>query len=275
MNKTFLFFLICIICLPIYTMAQTPVSLDSELGGRLSFGIDKKIVKGLHFSLEEEVRMDNNFSCFNRLHTTAALHYKVFPYLKVGIGYALINPYSSTNNAFKNTRHRLMLDASGTIRFGMWQLSLKERFQLTHRTGDFNVYQNPSNLMALKSRLTLKYKGLQRWTPYAYVELRNTLNAPVIKAYYNGTSYLTSSGSIYGEPGWFLDGFEGCYVNRIRGSLGTEYRINRRNSIDLYLLLDHVSDKVVDANAAGTKLKSYTLEQGFIGHIGAAYQYSF
>ena len=277
MNRSTLFILILLAAIPFGTRAQTDVDLDPEIGGRLSIGLDKKIVKGLHLSLEEELRWDDNFSSFNRLHTTAALQYKVLPYLKVGVGYALINPYSSSSGAFKDTRHRLMLDATGTVRFGLWQLSLKERFQITHRTGDFNIYQNPTNLMALKSRLTLKYKGFQRWTPYVYFELRNTLNAPVISALYNSTYgvYMTYSGSSTGEAGWFLEGFDGCYVNRLRGSLGTEYKIDRHNTLNLYVLLDHVSDKVVDANASGTKLKSYTHEQGFVGQIGVAYEYSF
>ena len=277
MNRPTLLLLALLATLPFAATAQTDVALSPDYGGRVSVGFDKKIVKGLHLSLEEEIRIDNNFTSFNRFHTTAALHYKVLPYLKVGVGYALINPYSSNNNAFKNARHRLMFDATGTLKFGLWQLSLKERFQITHRTGDFNIYQNPANLMALKSRLTLKYKGLQRWTPYAYIELRNTLNAPVVNALYNSTYnvYMTPTGSITGEAGWFLDGFSGCYVNRLRGSLGAEYKIDRRNSLNFYILLDHVSDKVVDANASGTKLKSYTREQGFAAHLGAAYEYSF
>ena len=277
MNRSILFIFILLAAIPFGPRAQTDADLDPEFGGRLSIGLDKKIVKGLHLSLEEELRWDNNFSSFNRFHTTAALQYKVLPYLKVGVGYALINPYSSSNNAFKDTRHRFMLDATGTVRFGLWQLSLKERFQITHRSGDFNIYQNPANLMALKSRITLKYKGLQRWTPYAYVELRNTLNAPVINALYNSTYgvYMTYSGSSTGKAGWFLDGFSGCYINRLRGSLGADYKINRHNTLNLYILLDYVSDKVVDANAEGTKLKSYTREHGFVGQIGAAYEYSF
>ena len=277
MNRPTLLLFALLATLPLAATAQTDVALSPDYGGRVSVGFDKKIVKGLHLSLEEEIRIDNNFTSFNRFHTTVALHYKVLPYLKVGVGYALINPYSSNNNAFKNARHRLMFDATGTLKFGLWQLSLKERFQITHRTGDFNIYQNPANLMALKSRLTLKYKGLQRWTPYAYIELRNTLNAPVVNALYNSTYnvYMTTTGSITGEAGWFLDGFSGCYVNRLRGSLGAEYKIDRRNSLNFYILLDHVSDKVVDANASGTKLKSYTREQGFAAHLGAAYEYSF
>ena len=255
--------------------AQTDVDLDPEVGGRLSVSVDKKLARGLHISLEEEIRMDNNFGSFDRFHTTLGLSYKVNDYLKLGVGYAMINPYSSSDGAFKSSRHRLMLDATGSLRFGDWRLSLRERFQATYRSGDMNEYQNPRTALTLKSRLKLSYKGLRRLEPYAYVELRNTLNAPVISASYDGTNYLTSALSQYGEAGWFIDSWTGMYVNRVRGSIGFEYRLSKASRIDISLLADRIVDKVVDANAEGTKLKSYTRETGFVGWINIGYSYSF
>lgn len=255
--------------------AQTDVDLDPEFGGRLSVSIDKKLARGLHVSLEEEIRMDNNFGSFDRFHTTLGLSYKVNDYLKLGLGYAMINPYSSSNSAFKSSRHRLMLDATGSLRFGDWRLSLRERFQATYRSGDMNEYQNPRTALTLKSRLKLSYKGLRRLEPYAYIELRNTLNAPVISASYDGTNYLTSALSQYGEAGWFIDSWSGVYVNRVRGSVGFDYRLSKASSIDVSLMADRIMDKVVDANAEGTKLKSYTRETGFVGWINIGYSYSF
>ena len=257
--------------------AQTDVDLDPEWGGRISAKLDKKLTRGLHLYLEEEARLDNNFGDVDRLQTTLGTTYKVLPSVKLGIGYALIAPYSSKNSAFKSVRHRLMFDASYTYRLGDWQVSLKERLQATYRTGDMNEYQKPRTAFTLKSRLKVQYKGLRRLTPYAYAELRNTLNAPVISALYNESTgeYFTEEGSLSGEAGWFLEGFNGIYVNRVRGCIGAEYRIDRRNRLEAYLLLDHISDKVVDANAEGTKLKSYTREQGFIGQFCLGYSYSF
>lgn len=255
--------------------AQTDVDLDPEFGGRLSVSVDKKLARGLHISLEEEIRMDNNFGSFDRFHTTLGLSYKVNDYLKLGVGYAMINPYSSSDGAFKSSRHRLMLDATGSLRFGDWRLSLRERFQATYRSGDMNEYQNPRTALTLKSRLKLSYKGLRRLEPYAYVELRNTLNAPVINASYDGTNYLTSALSQYGEAGWFIDSWSGVYVNRVRGSVGFDYRLSKASSIDVSLMADRIVDKVVDANAEGTKLKSYTRETGFVGWINIGYSYSF
>ena len=262
--------------LPMMAFAQTDVALDPEFGGRLSLGADWKITKGLHLSLEEEVRFDNNFGSFDRLQTTIGMSYKVHPNIKLGLGYGLINGYGANSGSFKNPRHRFMADATGTLHLGKWNLSLKERFQVTHRTGDFNVYQNPQNALTLKSRLKAQYKGFGKVQPYAYFEVRNYLNAPVIEAAYDGSVYVTLDDySETGEAGWFLTGFNGGYVNRLRGSLGLDYKIDKHNTLNFYFLGDYIIDKEVDANAEGTQLKSYTKETGFRGWIGAGYEFAF
>ena len=260
--------------------AQTDVDLGTELGGRLAVSVDKKLARGLHVSLKEEIRFDNNFAAFDRFHTTVGVSYKVNDYLKVGAGYAWILPYSTTDSTFKSSRHRLMVDVTGGVRVGDWRFSLRERFQATVRTGSFNAYQNPGTLLALKSRLKVQYKGLRRMEPYASLELRNTLNAPSINASYNGTYYVfydeeTDSYSRSGEVGWFLDGFNKVYLNRLRGVLGVEYRLSKASTVDVSLMGDYVMDLVVDANAEGTKLKSYTRETGFVGWLTVGYKYAF
>ena len=255
--------------------AQTAVSLDSELDARLSLTLDKKLARGLHLAIEEEVRFDNNLAAFDRFHTTVALSYKANDHVKFGIGYALINPYSSAAAAFKSTRHRLMLDATGSLRFGQWRLSLKERLQATYRSGEMNQYQNPRTALTLKSRLKLQYKGMRRLEPYAGIELRHALNAPLISAYYNGSSYLTEDYHTEGEPGWFLESYSKKYINRVRGTLGAEFRMSKHSSIDVALLADYIMDYVVDANAEGTRLKTYTYETGLVGWLSVAYRYAF
>ena len=275
-NKILAILFTAALLLPMALKAQTDVALDPELGGRVSLSVDKKITKGLHIALEEEVRFDNNFGSLDRLQTTLALNYKVHPNIKLGLGYALINGYGTKSESFKNPRHRFLVDASGTLHLGNWNLSLKERFQVTHRTGDFNVYQNPQNALTLKSRLKAQYKGFGKVQPYTYFEVRNYLNAPVIEAAYDGSVYVNLDDfSEEGEAGWFLTGFNGGYVNRLRGALGAEIRLDKRNTLDFYILGDYVMDKEVDANAEGTKLKSYTKETGFRGWIGAGYEFAF
>ena len=261
---------------PILASAQTDVALDPECGGRVTVALDKKITRGLHVALEEEVRFDNNFGSLDRLQTTVGLSYKAHPNIKLGLGYALINGYEAKSESFKDPRHRLMADVQGTLHLGKWNLSLKERFQVTRRTGDFNPYQNPKNALTLKSRLSARYKGFGKVQPYTYFEVRNYLNAPVIEAAFDGTNYYTLDGySETGEPGWFLAGFNGGYVNRLRGALGADIRLDKRNTLNFYLLGDYCIDKEVDANAAGTRLKSYAKETGFRGWVGAGYEFAF
>lgn len=257
--------------------AQTEVDLGGEAGGRFALAVDKKLAKGLHLRLEEEVRFDNNFASFDRFHTTLGLTCKLSRHFKAGLGYSMINPYG--DGAFKGARHRAMLDATCGLHLGDWRLSLKERFQATYRTGDMNIYQSPRTALTLKSRLKLQYNGFRRVEPYTSVELRNTLNAPVVNATYNAATdtwgyYADGVFTQKGEAGWFLDGERGVYVNRLRFALGMEYRISRQSSIDICLMADRVMDKEIDANAEGTKLKSYTREAGLVGWLAVAYCYS-
>ena len=261
--------------------AQTDVNLDTEFGGRLSFTLDKKIARGLHLSLEEELRMADNFKSFERSHTTLGVSYKVNDHLKVGAGYALINKWDSDSSSFMSPRHRLMVDATGSIRLGDWRLSLKERFQATYRSGDINEYQAPRTALTLKSRLKVQYKGFRRIEPYASAEMRNIFNAHVVNATYNETTgkwgYIDEDGdfSKKGDAGWFLKDGSKAYVNRIRFALGAEYRIDKRSSVEATIMADRIMDYVIDANSEGTKLKSYTHEKGFVVWLTAGYRYSF
>jgi len=264
-----------LLAIPLSAISQTDVELAPEYCGRLSLGIDKEIFSKLHVTLEEEMRVVDNFGKLGRMQTTVGLKYKLHSNFRLGVGYALINPYNSDSSVFSAPRHRLMFDATGTVRFGDWNFSLRERLQMTHRTDDFNEYQNPRDAIMLKSRIMVKYKGLGMFEPYAFFELRHYLNAPVINATYDGTFYRTPDGYKKGDAGWFLDGFNDCYANRYRGSLGVEMQINKNNSLKAFVLADFVTDKVVDANAEGTKLKSYTRETGFVGSVGLEYIYEF
>ena len=114
MNRQIIFTIITtFLLLPATIHAQTDVALDPEFGGRVSVSVDKRITRGLHVSLEEEARFDNNFGSLDRLQTTLALSYKVHPNIKLGLGYALINGYGANSESFKNLRHRLMADVTG------------------------------------------------------------------------------------------------------------------------------------------------------------------
>ncbi|MBP5710818.1 MAG: DUF2490 domain-containing protein [Bacteroidales bacterium] len=256
-------------------LAQTEENLKPEFGMELSAGFDKKIIKGLHLTVEEEMRLDNNFKSFDRLQTTVGLSYKVHKNIKLGLAYRMINPYKTSSKSFK-FQHRLMFDVTGTLHLGKWNLSLKEQFQWTYHAGSsYNVYQYPRNALTLKSRLMIRYKGHHIAEPYAYVELRNIFNAPSVTANYDGTSYLTEDGYSTDMPGWFINRYGNAYINRVRGSIGVNVKVHEHHSLKFYILGDYVHDKVIDANSEGTKLKSYNIEKGFVGKFGIGYTISY
>ncbi len=286
MRHLYTLFALLLFCLPLAGKAQTAATYLPDNGSRLSLKMDKKLAPRLHLSMEEELRMANRWDSreerlqcsVERMQTTAELSYKVLKELKVGIGYVMINSFAQ--GYIRNSRHRLILDASYALNLGNWQLSWKERFQVTHRTGLLNPYQNPRNLLGLKSRLTLKYKGFAKLSPYGYLELRHVLNAPIVNATYNTATELWGfhSGDVFvvkGDPGWFFGGYKGMYVNRLRTSLGLDWELNKKHRLNFYILIDYLNEKDVDANAEGTRLKSYTRARGFDGSLGVGYEYRF
>ena len=275
MRKIFLPLVLAL--LPAAAFAQTAVDDENDFQTRVSIGMDKKLSKGLHLTVSEEFRFDNGSSAIDRFQTGVGLSYKLNSFLKAGVGYTLLNPYKNSKSAFTNPRHRFDASLTGSYKAGDWSFSLKETFRLTHRTGDFNEYQSAANAMVLKSRMSAKYRGFDGFKPYGFLEVRNTLNAPAIAATYSASTgkYLTSAGAEEGEAGWFISGWDNMYINRYRLGLGCDFELAPQHGLDVFLYTDYYTDKEVDANCDGTKLKSYTVQHGFNAILGVGYTFSF
>lgn len=259
--------LLCILLAlaPVLSFAQGTLNeLENDFGARISVAANKKIASGLHVTLGGEARMSDNFSNFSRYQADLGLTYKINKTFKVGVGYMFIEKKNSS--AEWNPRHRFYADGKVTLKSGDWQFSLKERLQLTHRDVN-NAFQNNPNSLELKSRLKVAYKGLSAVTPYAYAEVRNVFNDPACSATWSTVSLAYDDYS--------FKGYNDAYVNRLRGSLGLEWKINKYNSLDFFLLGDYCYDKNIDTNAKGTKLKSLTYDQAFNVGVGIGYSFNF
>ena len=272
-RRLFQLLLPLLLLFPVESFAQTSLDNEDDFMTRVSVGMDKKIVKGFHFTAEEEFRFEDASTAIDQFRTSLGLSYKINDHLKAGAKYILINPHGK--HGFKEPRHRFSGELTGSWKAGLWNLSVKERLQMTHRTGEFNIYQNATNAWVLKSRIGARYKGLDGVTPYSFFEVRNTLNAPTVKAVYNEAkdSYYSTDGST--EAGWFINGWNGMYINRLRLGIGMEYKLSRRHGIDLFLLSDYYTDKSIDASKDGTELQSYTIQNGLNFTLGLAYTISF
>lgn len=259
--------LLCAAALAVTGVARaqgTVNALENDFGGRFSVTADKKIVKGVHVFAEGEIRMSDNFSSLGRYQFGVGATWKVSKLFKVGTGYQFIQKQNSEGTW--KPRHRFYVDGAVNLRAGDWRFSIKERLQLTHRNVG-NVYQNTPNSVALKSRFKVSYKGLTNVTPYGYIELRNVFNDPSVNATWSTTSNAYSDYS--------FGGYNDAYVNRVRGSLGAEWKLSKQHALDFFLLTDYTYDKEIDTNAEGTTLKSLTYDQGINVSLGVGYKFSF
>lgn len=246
--------------------AQTAtVAEGTEFKARTSLGMDWKIVKGLHAEARYEMRTKGNIAGIERHQLNAGIQYSPVNHLDIGAGYYFIGHYDG-GGTFK-PQHRIYTDVIGSYKFGAWKLSLRERVQMTHCSYDFNRYQKTPNLVELKSRLKIAYKGLAHIEPYAFVELRNCFNGPSFTADYNETKGTYTNYE-------FL-GYKDAYISRIRGAIGLEWGIDRHNSIDARLMADFCSEKQIDTDAGGTKLKSYNIEKSTDIILSVGYIFSF
>ena len=254
--------------LPLAAAAQT----DFGGGVRLSAGADYKITKGLHATVEEEIRIGGAFQSLDRLQTTVGVDYKPIKYLKLGVGYTLINPYDGEQHAFKPVRHRLFLDATGHFTWNDFRFSLKERGQYTHRTGTFNVYQNTPDAFALKSRLGVEYQGWRVFEPGLFLEVRTQLNGPwgertseTIQTKNNGITYYNYKHT----------GYTNVYNDRYRFILRTDIKITPHHILKPYALVDFYSPYEIDTNSEGTRLFYAAYADQINVNIGLSYTFKF
>lgn len=256
---------------------------SASFAGRASVEADYKIVKGLHLSVGEEIRSNDNFSALGSLRTTVGLSYKPIKYLKVGVGYTLINPWKNGKEieladestakyyGFWAPKHRFFADVTGIVRWGDVQFSLRERVQMDHNAdSDMNIYQDPRNKVALRSRLGVKYKGWKVVEPYANFEIRTQLNG-AWGSY--GNQNTKKDGTTYYD--YTPTGYTHVYNDRYRGELGVELNLGKRHTLNPYLLLDYLSEYEIDTNKKGTRLFSAAYSNLFRVSLGVGYTFNF
>ena len=185
-------------------LAGSSLRAQNDFGSSLSVDVTKKIVPGLNLSLEEEFRLRDNLSETDRFSTTLDLSYKPWKFLKLGGAYNLIN-YNHETKGWE-VRHRYYFYATGSYRFDRFTVSLRERFQSTYRVWIKETSKRANPKLYLRSRLEVEYDIRNcKFEPYASVELYNTLNDP-----------------------------QGNKMNKLRYTAGSKYKLNKRNSLQLY-----------------------------------------
>lgn len=220
-------------------LSTTVKAEGDDFGLWSSINVEKKINARWDIDAETELRLRDNASQVDRWSAGLDVSYKISNWLKASAGYSLLcdNNYKVSSKQkvadYYGLRHRFNISLTGSQYFGRLSVTLRERWQYTYRpeksvwryyaeghqfageNADFDDDDEPikhtfdgKGKNMWRNRLQLKYKLTKQWRPYA-----------------NAESYTTKG------------------LEKMRYSIGTEYRFNKRHSFDIkYLFQDIKSD---------------------------------
>lgn len=175
-----------------------------DFGIWTSASLSFKILPKLKASVEEEFRLRDKSGSIDRFESTLDLSYKFNKYISASGGYVLIN-YNHPEKSWE-TRHRFYLDAQGEYSFCRFKIGLRERFQSTYRIGISRTENRANPKFYLRSRILGSYDIRKSgFSPFGSVELYYTLNDPQENNF-----------------------------NKIRYTIGTKYRIDKKSVLSLY-----------------------------------------
>jgi len=217
-----------VIIMSMMVVSTSAQSLWTSVEGKV------KVVKGLNAYVEGENRTANGFGGAERWAASVGLDCKVLPWLKLSAGYTYIYQYTESRTTKKGNvisgywqpRHRASFAIVGSYNWNRFTFSLRERYQYTHRS-DKNVakydgddgsqkedeYIEAKNKQVLRSRLEVDYSIRKSgFTPFVSAELYNDIDNSMAK-------------------------------DKLRWTVGTEYKINKQHSVNLfYRYIDKVDD---------------------------------
>lgn len=209
-----------------FCFSLTAMAQEDDFGIWTSVGATKKITKDFGITGELEYRTRNDSKTTERWSGELSMNYKLAPYLKLEGGYVYIyynhpSEFTSKGNyipEYWSPRHRLYFGAAGSYKTNRWTFSLRERYQYTYRTSltvpkysDTSKTEQKSDeeisgksTSILRSRLQVEYdiKG-SPFKPFASCELFNLIS-------------------------------DGMKNDKTRWTIGTDFALNKSNSIELY-----------------------------------------
>lgn len=229
-----------IIFLALMLMAVGTLQAQDDFGLWASFAGSHKFNKQWSVGVEGELRSCENASQMERWSLGVDADYKIMKHLKASVGYVFMdNRYPEKVNlrkdetvkwsrpAYWTPRHRLMASLTGDLDLGRFNISLRERWQYTHRTaktvqreyytpdGELNYieddFRESKDTHVLRSRLQVEY-DIKKCpvVPFASVELTNN--------------------------------FSGFNLEKTRYTAGAEWKLTKQHTVGLCYIYQNTSD---------------------------------
>lgn len=203
----------------IYLLNPSQLHARDGINTAWKVGLSGHIYKKFSFLVEEDLRMQQDFSGVEWSFTTAEIRYKPLKFLTIGTAYMFIDKLDKSGEK----RHRYLFYATAAKKVGAFRFSVRERFQSTFKENS----QTPSNFF--RSMFTIAYSiDKLNISPFVYAETFNN----------------TLKGKHFS-------------LDRVRLSCGIDYALNKHSIFQLYYRyhIFEAPDPVNYKNAIGV---SYT-----------------
>lgn len=229
-----------LVCTLLALTAGTVLAQDSEPGGIWSsITVEKKINKKIDVGTEWEFRTNGLSLERDRIAIQLYGDYEIIKNLKIGASYTYLNvmdDYRFSIDSIRlhyQNRHRTHLQLGYKISFDRFDLQFRERAQLTFRDesdrlredGSINENRiNPDFLWRNRIKLAYNIKGLPL-NPSISAESYYLFNDPEDVKIFDDNGIET--------------GTTNSYFSKLRYTLALEYKINKRNSVELFGILSN------------------------------------
>lgn len=184
---------------------------SKDAGMWATFSVQHPLSKKINLVIDQECRLKENYQRINLFYTNLGIDYKLNKSIKISPTYRTIQK-QRLDGSF-SYRHRLMLDVTLKKKLKKFTLSERVRYQIEVQ----DLYTSRKGKLAeqfLRFKTDLKYSLNDRITPYISCELRYQIRSP------------RGDGPEYDHD-----------FHRVRNVLGIEYQLNKKNSVNLYYLI--------------------------------------
>jgi Protein of unknown function (DUF2490) len=151
MNK--IYFSALILLLPILSFGQT-TKVVSDLELRSSVEISKEVLDNLELSYEQEIRLNNNASSFDKTFAEFGAKYKINKYLRLGIDYRFYRNTQSDGDLENQQRWA----AKVNTKYKIDRFTFKYKLQFQNKDEDFWANDSGNeNVYNLRNEFTISY----------------------------------------------------------------------------------------------------------------------
>ena len=189
----------------ISTKGFTQEVRDFGIWGTIAYGAE--ITKNLDFSIEQEVRMEQNATTPGVIFTNLGVDYSVLEQFQIGFNYRFL--LNDRPDGVYGHRHRIMLDLQVRERYQQWTFAYRARGQSEVRTFNYSNELGLAPTLDLRNTIKTVYRLNRRFDIYASFDLRMLVRDARVPDY--------------------------TAIDRFRYRLGTDILVKRDQSLGLFI----------------------------------------